>query len=203
MKVYCYEGKNLSEVKEKALVELNAGEEELFIRETEEAGGFLKGKKYKLEVITKDDVVKYTKEFIIEVAKYMGVTVNIEAKKRDHFIQINIFSENSSILIGKGGKTIDAMQTLIKSSILNTTGFKVNVMIDVEDYKEKINKHLEFDVKKIAREVRRTGIEAKLDPMNSYTRRIVHNAINEIKGVKTVSLGEEPNRYVVIKKDEE
>lgn len=137
MKVYVYEGKSLNDVKEKALTELNASEQELFIRETEEAGGFLKGKKYKLEVITKDDVVKYSKEFVIEIAKYMGVNVNIEAKKREKYIQLNLFSENSSILIGKGGKTIDAMQTLIKSSILNTTGFKVNVMIDVEDYKEK------------------------------------------------------------------
>ena len=75
-------------------------------------------------------------------------------------------------------------------------------MVDVEDYKEKVNKHLEFDVKKIAREVLRTGVEAKLDPMNSYERRIVHNAINEIKGVSTISEGEEPNRCVVIKKDE-
>ena len=177
MKEYVYEGKNLSDVKEKALTELNASEEELYIRESEEAGGFLKGKKVKLEIITKDDVVKYSKEFIKEIAKYMGININIEAKKRDHFIQLNLFSENSSILIGKGGKTIDAMQTLIKSSILNQTGFRVNVMIDVEDYKEKINKHLEFDVKKIAREVKRTGIEAKLDPMNSYERRIVHNAV--------------------------
>lgn len=203
MKEYVYEGKNLSDVKEKALTELNASEEELYIRESEEAGGFLKGKKVKLEIITKDDVVKYSKEFIKEIAKYMGINVNIEAKKRDHFIQLNLFSENSSILIGKGGKTIDAMQTLIKSSILNQTGFRVNVMIDVEDYKEKVNKHLEFDVKKIAREVKRTGIEAKLDPMNSYERRIVHNAINEIKGISTLSEGEEPNRYIVIRKIDE
>jgi spoIIIJ-associated protein len=202
MKIYEFEGKSLNEIKEKALTELNSSEDELYIRETEEAGGFLKGKKYKLEIITKDEVIKFAKEFIIEIAKGLGATINIEAKKRDHFIQLNIFSESSSILIGKFGKTIDALQTLIKSSIFNTTGFKVNVMVDVEDYKEKVNRHLEFDVKKIAREVLRTGIEAKLDPMNSYERRIVHNAINEINGVSTISEGEEPNRYVVIKKDE-
>ena len=196
MEVHVFEGKSSIDVKEKALTELNANEDELFIRESEVNGGFLKAKKYKLEIITKDDIVKYAKEYIIEIAKHMGINVNIEAKKRDHFIQLNLFSENSSILIGKGGKTIDAMQTLIKNSILNTTGFKVNIMIDVEDYKEKINKHLEYDVKKIA-------IDAKLDPMNSYERRIVHNAVNEIKGVSTISEGEEPNRYVVIRKNEE
>lgn len=198
-----YEGKNLNELKEKAFSELNANEDELYIRETEEVKGLLKTKKYKLEILTKDDVVKYIKNYIIDVAKNMGITVNIEAKKRENYIQINLFSENSSILIGKNGRTMEALQYLIKNSIYNKTGFKINVILDVEDYKEKINRHLEYNVKKIAREVKKSGVAAKLDPMNSYERRIVHNAVNEIKGVSTISEGVEPNRYVVIKKDSE
>ena len=203
MEILVYEGKNLNELKEKAFSELNASENELYIRETEEVKGLLKTKKYKLEILTKDDVVKYIKNYIIDVAKNMGITVNIEAKKRENYIQINLFSENSSILIGKNGRTMEALQYLIKNSIFNKTGFKINVILDVEDYKEKINKHLEYNVKKIAREVRKTGVDAKLDPMNSYERRLVHNAVNEIKGVSTISEGVEPNRYVVIKKDEQ
>ncbi len=203
MEILVYEGKNLNELKEKAFSELNASENELYTRETEEVKGLLKTKKYKLEILTKDDVVKYIKNYIIDVAKNMGITVNIEAKKRENYIQINLFSENSSILIGKNGRTMEALQYLIKNSIFNKTGFKINVILDVEDYKEKINKHLEYNVKKIAREVRKTGVDAKLDPMNSYERRIVHNAVNEIKGVSTISEGVEPNRYVVIKKDEQ
>ena len=203
MEIHKYEGKNLVELKEKALTELNASVDELYIRESEEAGGFLKSKKYKLEIVTKDDVVKYVKDFIVDVVKYMGISVNIEAKRREKYIQINLFSENSSILIGKNGRTLEAMQTLIKNSLLNKTGFRINVIIDVEDYKEKINKNLEYNVKKIAYEVRKTGVEAKLDPMNSYERRIVHNAIGKIKGVTTKSEGEEPNRYVVIRKEDE
>ena len=202
MKLYDYEGKNLEELKEKALTELNANEDELYIRESEEAGGLFKSKKYKLTIATKDDVVKYIKDYVIDIAKYMGTSVNIEAKKREKYIQINLFSENSSILIGKGGRTLEAMQLLIKNSILNQTGFKINVILDVEDYKEKNNRHLEFNVKKIAKEVRRTGVDAKLDPMNSYERRIVHNAVGTIKGVTSHSEGEEPNRYVIIKKEE-
>ena len=203
MEILVYEGKNLNELKEKAFSELNASENELYIRETEEVKGLLKTKKYKLEILTKDDVVKYIKNYIIDVAKNMGITVNIEAKKRENYIQINLFSENSSILIGKNGRTMEALQYLIKNSIYNKTGFKINVILDVEDYKEKINRHLDYNVKKIAREVRKTGVDAKLDPMNSYERRIVHNAVNEIKGVSTISEGVEPNRYVVIKKDEQ
>ena len=202
MEIHEYEGKNLVELKEKAFSELNANEDELYIRESEEAGGFLKAKKYKLAIVTKDDLVKYVKNYIIDIAKYMGITVNIEAKKREKYIQINLFSENSSILIGKNGRTLEAMQLLIKNSILNQTGFRVNVILDVGDYKEKINRNLEYNVKKIAREVRRTGVDAKLDPMNSYERRIVHNAVSTVKGVTSKSEGEEPNRCVVIKKED-
>ena len=83
MKLYKYEGKNLLELKEKAFTELNASEEELYVREIEEAAGFLKSKKYKLEIVTKDDVVKYVKDYIVDIVKYMGISVNIEAKKRE------------------------------------------------------------------------------------------------------------------------
>ena len=198
MKVYEYEGKNLNELKEKVFTELNANEQELCIRTSEEAGGFLKHKKYKIFALPKDEVVKYSKSFVVDIAKYMGLNVNIEAKKREKYIELNLFSDKSSILIGKNGKNLEALQLLIKNSILNTTGFKVNVILDVEDYKEKVSKHLEYNVKKIAREVKKTGVSAKLDPMNSYERRIVHNAVNEISGVVTKSEGEEPNRYIVI-----
>ena len=202
MKVYEYEGKNLNELKKEALTELNASEDELYIYEEEILGGFLKSKKYKLRVLSKDEVIQYAKTFIIDIAKAMNINVKIEAKKREKYIQLNLFSEKSSILIGKNGKNLEALQILLKNSILANTNFKVNIILDVEDYKEKINKHLEYNVKKIAREVRKTGIEVKLDPMNSYEIRIVHNAINEIKGISTISEGEEPNRYIVIRKED-
>ena len=133
----------------------------------------------------------------------MGITINMEVKKREKYIQVNLFSDNSSILIGKNGRTMYSLQVLLKNSIYNKTGFRINVILDVEDYKEKSMKHLEYDVKKIAYEVKKSGVSAKLDPMNSYERRIVHNAVNKIKGVSTKSEGEEPNRYVVISKEEE
>ena len=69
--------------------------------------------------------------------------------------------------------------------------------------KEKREKLLERLAKRIAREVKSTKVEAKLDSMNSYERRVIHNILTNFKGVYTESEGEEPNRYVVIKPKEE
>ena len=75
----------------------------------------------------------------------------------------------------------------------------VNLSVDVENYKEKQNYFLEKKVKKIAREVTLTKIAVKLDPMNSYERKLVHEAIQGFKYISSESEGEEPNRRVVIK----
>ena len=71
--------------------------------------------------------------------------------------------------------------------------------VDVSIYKDKKVKRLEREVKRIMREVENTKIEAKLDPMNSYERRLVHTIVSENENLETESFGENPNRYVVIK----
>ena len=72
-------------------------------------------------------------------------------------------------------------------------------LIDVSDYQKRTDKHIEILAKKLAREVKETKIEVKMDRMNSYQRRIVHNTLSNNKYVYTESIGEEPNRCVVIK----
>ena len=200
MKLFKYEGKNLDELKNKAFSDLNASENELFLKIDEEVVGILKKKKYILYVLIKEDVVKYIKNYIYDITKYMGINVNAEIKLRDNMILINLFSEDCSVLIGKNGKTLESLQTLIKNTILVKTGIKINIFLDIENYKEHSNIKLESHIKKIAKEVKMSGIEVKLDPMNSFKRRIVHNAVSSVNGVSSKSEGEEPNGYVIIRK---
>ena len=72
-------------------------------------------------------------------------------------------------------------------------------LLDVSNYQKRSDKHIENLAKKIAKEVKETKIEVKMDRMNSYQRRIVHNILSNNKYVYTESVGEEPNRCVVIK----
>jgi spoIIIJ-associated protein len=200
MKVYVFEGKNLEEVKDKAFIELNKKEYELFIKSSEEEGCLFKSKKVKLEILVKDEVLKYLKELLLNIVSKMGIEANVEAKIRDTHLKLSLFSNNNAILIGKGGRTIESLQTILKYTVSNQTHFNISVTLDVEDYKEKQLKRIEMLARNTAREVKATGIEAKLNSMNSYERRIVHEEVSKIEGVYTVSEGEEPNRYVVIKK---
>ena len=84
--------------------------------------------------------------------------------------------------------------------MLNTKfGILPHLILDVENYKENQEKRIERLAKKLAREVVRTKVEIKLDNMNSYERRLVHNILSKDKKVYTISEGEEPNRHVIIK----
>ena len=75
----------------------------------------------------------------------------------------------------------------------------INIILDVENYKEKSQRHIERLAKKLAKEVLRTKEPITMDSMNSYERRLVHNALANFKGISSDSEGEEPNRRIVIK----
>ena len=201
MKKYVYEAKTLEEAKNKALEELKVAEENLIINILEEKNTLLK-KLVKIEVINYNDIINYTKEVINEITKLMGLNVNLEVRRREDNITIKLFSDHNAVLIGKNGYTIGALQTLVRQIIYNEINQNISIILDVENYKEKKIKNIEYLAKKTAREVAKTKVEAKLDSMNSYERRIVHSVLSEDKYVYTESTGEEPNRCVVIKPKE-
>ncbi len=201
MKKYEYTGKTKEEAIEKATKELNVEEKNLIVNVLEEKNTLLK-KNVKIEVIDYNDLIDYIKEVITEITKLMGVTVNLEIRRREDNITIKIFSDHNAVLIGKNGYTVDALQTIIRQIVQNATKSYVGIILDIENYKDKKNKNLEYLAKKVAKEVANTKVEAKLDSMNSYERRIVHSILSENKYVYTESIGEEPNRCVVIKPKE-
>lgn len=198
MKKYNYQAKTFEEAKNLAMSELMEQSENLYIKELETKVGLF-NKKVTIEVIRKDDVIDYIKELIKDITKSMGLDINLEIKKRDDCLNVTIYSENNSILIGKNGRTIDALSTIVKQAIYKEINTTFNFLLDVGEYKLKQQRRLERLAKNVAREVAYTKVEAKLEPMNSYERRIIHNILTNNKKVYTESVGEEPNRCVVIK----
>ena len=203
MEKHKFSGKTKEEAIQLAKEELQEVEENLFIRELETTkGGLFKSKKVEIEVIEKRDVIKGIKDYLIRILKAMGYSVNIEVKNKEEVPKFIIFSDNDALLIGKNGKNLKALSTLVIHYLNKELGRNYKFVLDVNEYKEKREKTLERLAKRTAREVASTKIEVKMDSMNSYERRIIHNALTNNKKVYTESEGEEPNRYVVIKPKE-
>ena len=201
MKKYNYQAKTFEEAKNLAMAELMEQQENLYIREIESVNKLF-NKKSVIEVVRKDDVIEHIKEMLKDICNYMGLTIKMEVKKREDSVNISVYSDNNAILIGKNARTLDALNTIIRQSIYNEIGEYYKFVLDVSEYKVKQQHLIEKAAKQVAREVGKTKIEAKLEPMNSYERRIVHNALTNNKYVYTESEGKEPNRYVVIKPKE-
>ena len=199
MKIYTYEGKNLEELTLQALKELNVKEDEMLTLVKEETVGLLKKKKYTLTVVLKSDVLAFSKEYLKTLVEGMGVGVNFETLRKDNYLKVILHPDNSSILIGKEGRTLSSIQNVLRAVLTKETGMHINIILDVENYKEKSQKHIERLAKNLAKEVQKTKEPVRMDSMNSYERRLIHEVLKDVKGITTESEGEEPNRAVVIK----
>ena len=199
MEKYKFQAKSEEGLLEKALDELKLKESDVLTKYYEEKGGLFSGKKYTIEVVKLSDIADLGKDLLKELLNSLNIIANVETKIRDGQIKYEIFSKNNSVLIGKKGHILDSIQVYIRQEIFNAVDLYVNVTVDVEKYKEKQNYFLEKKVKKIARDVTLSKGEVRLDPMDAYTRKIVHSALQGFKYISTQSEGEEPNRCVVIK----
>lgn len=197
-----FEGKAEEEVLKSALEELNLTENDILFKVTKEKVGLLKKEIVKIKIYKLTDIVEFIKNYLADLTKDMGLEVTFESKIREQQITIKMYSSNNKILIGHNGNTLNALTTVVKQVVMNETGKYPYLILDVENYKEKQVKYLERLAKNIAREVSHTKEPVELENMNSYERRIIHNILTDNKFVYTESVGEEPNRHVVIKPKE-
>lgn len=204
MEKHKFQGKTKEEAISSATIALQEVEDNLIIKELESIkGGLFKSSKVEIEVIEKREVVRYIKEYIVKILKDLGFQANVEIKNKETVPTYTVYSDNDALLIGKNGKNLKALSIIVNQHINKELGKSYKFIIDINSYKEKHEKQLEILARRVGREVAHSKIAAKMDSMNSYERRIVHNALSHNKRVYTESEGEEPNRYVVIKPKED
>lgn len=204
MEKHKYQGKTKEEAISQATVDLQEVETNLIIKELEVTkGGLFKSPKVEIEVIEKREVVKYIKDYLVKLLKDLGFQANVEIKNKETVPTYTIYSDNDALLIGKNGKNLKALSVVVNQHINKEIGKNYKFIIDINSYKEKREKQLEQLARRVAKEVASSKIEVKMDSMNSYERRIIHNALTNNKKVYTESEGEEPNRYVVVKPKED
>lgn len=138
-------------------------------------------------------------QFITDILKAMGLKeVEVSHTKEDGSLIVSISGDVAGISIGRRGETLDALQYLAGLASNRIEGEYARVVLDSGNYREKRRKTLEQLAKKLAVNAIKTNRSTKLEPMNPYERRVIHSTIAEIEGVTSASVGEEPNRCVVI-----
>ena len=203
MEKHKFVGKNKEESIKQAKISLEELDEtKLLIREIN-TKKTLFSTKVEIEVIEKNEVISFIKEKLQKLLKDMGYIVKIEIFYKDNIPTYRIYSDNDSLLIGKNGKNLKALQIIITQIINKEINQSIKFTLDVNNYQEKKERNLIRLAKNIAREVSQSKVEVKLDSMNSYERRIIHNALSNNRQVYTESIGEEPNRCVIIKPKED
>lgn len=202
MKKKIYEVKTLDEAKELAPKDLGVALDDLTFNVISEKKGFLGiGGKLEVEALCEVDGIQKAKEYIQMILDHNGVKGFIEKKVRGNNVEFDIDAGDfNGYLIGKNSHTLIALQTLI-SNIVNTyyeEEDKYVVFVDVNGYKKKREKRLEKMAVEFGKEVAKTKQSIKLDNLNAYERKIIHNKLSTWKDVTTHSEGEEPNRYLII-----
>lgn len=142
-------------------------------------------------------------EYLKTVLAGLGCTdtvikVNLKDNAADFFLS----GEGLGVVIGHRGETLAALQYLASLAANSAKGY-YKITINIGDFRERREKALIGLAKRVSSQVLRTGRKRTLEPMNPYERRIIHTAVQEIKGVTSNSIGEGNSRRVVISPDGE
>lgn len=195
-------GKTVEEAIEAALLELGITEDEAVIEIIDEGSkGFLGlGGKDATVIVSAaaDDKAALALDFLREVTLRMGMDVNIDITPSEDKLNITMSGENMGILIGRRGDTLDALQYLTSLIVNKGKDNFTKINLDTENYREKRNEALCILARKMAGRVIKTGKNSTLEAMNPNERRIIHAALQDHKSVYTFSIGDEPNRKIVI-----
>ena len=135
-----------------------------------------------------------------DVLKYFNVgEVTIDEYEGDEGeLILDITGDDLAVLIGRHGRTLDALQFLISAITVRKIGYRFPVIIDVESYKNRQRQKLEALARSSANKAASQGRSVKLRPMTPYERRIIHVALRDDRRVDTASEGEGPARHVVV-----
>jgi spoIIIJ-associated protein len=142
-------------------------------------------------------------DFVEDLLGHMDIEAIAEPSQHSGRMYVDILDgseDEMALLIGKHGQTLDAIQELARQAVGHRLDERIRVIVDVEDYRKRREARLEEQAREAADRVLEAGGEEELEPMNALERKIVHDAVADVDGVETFSRGEEPARYVVIRR---
>lgn len=164
--------------------------------------GIVGARKAKIRVTAKVPPVEMAaekaKEVLVEILKHVDLPNVVEWEARDEYYYLNIISNGSGLLIGKRGKTLNALQFLVSKIISRQAGENIAIVVDTENYRSKREVSLTELAQQLSDKVKKSRRPLTTGPMSAQDRRIIHLALKEDHEVRTKSKGEGNLRRVVI-----
>lgn len=202
MKKITVSGKNVEEAIQSALAKLNTTREKISFQVIEEAQkgflGLIGSKPAIVEVEMKPDAAQEGISFLKQVTSDMGVNVEIQVSETKEGYLFELIGEGLGILIGKRGQTLDSLQYLVNLVANRYSEQYIRIVLDAENYRQRRKESLEQLAHRLANKAVRTRKSVVLEPMNALERKIIHTALQDVKGVKTYSEGVEPHRKIIV-----
>jgi spoIIIJ-associated protein len=164
------------------------------------------------EELSEDDLEEQGEiaaEFLEGVLSRIGISADVEPAFEDGTMYVDVLGpetvspdedDDLGLLIGRHGQTLEALQELTRVVVVQRTGLRAKVVVDVEDYRRRQRSRLEARAREVALRVVRSGREEELEPMNPYERKVVHDAVAGVDGARSSSTGEGIERRVVIRR---
>lgn len=194
------QGKTVDQAIELGLYKLGVTRDQVKITILEQAGLFNKAR-VKLSVGSESESESSLKNLAEELISKMGLEITLSVEEQEDRFMVEIGGEDSAILIGKRGESLDGFQFLL--STLFNKGKKHDeykrVVVDSKGYKSRREDTLKILAERTAARAVRENQDIRLEPMSANERRIIHSALASSTKVETESKGNEPNRYVIIK----
>lgn len=192
-----YSAKTLEEALQKAAEDNDCSVNQLIYIVNEKTTGLF-SKKISIEVYDYAEVVHYVEEYLLNVIDSLGIESTVKTSLDDDIIRVVVDSTHNPILIGKNGKTLQALNELVRLSTSNKFHKRFRIFLDINGYKDNKYYRLEKLARKTARDVQRSKTTYIFDPMPSDERRAIHNACANMSHIKTESTGEGKERKVQI-----
>ena len=154
-----------------------------------------------IEYLTVAMIEEQFTDYVRSVITQMGITIEsltITTQRRNMAIQID--TDKNGLLIGRDGETLQALQFVFQQALKQHLGkyFKFYVELNVANYREKMIEKMQRQAMIMARKAHKEQQPMTLPPMNAFERKVIHTALAQDNFVKTISVGQEPNRYIVI-----
>jgi spoIIIJ-associated protein len=193
-----YSGKVLEDILNVASEELKVPVTELNYDIIEDKKGLF-GKKVTINIYELSDVVEFAERYLVNAIATFGITATTTTVLKEDIINISLDTDHNSILIGKNGQTLQAMNELTRLATSSRFKKRYRILLDINDYKDGKYDKIVSIAKRTAKEVQRTHVDATLEPMPADERRMVHNALSAFSNIKTESEGDGRQRAIVIR----